>query len=311
MNSGARRLEPISSSQCEASIAPIATGKNHEALFTSRSSAPNASSAADTSARGAIGASSSALTVALFGARRVQLRLQLRRRRLGAAVVQHDVRARGMQPARDRRADAARAAGHQCRFALSDASMEAGNSRVNSAMLAASGAEIAAHGGWISFARYMELALHAPGLGYYAGGARKFGAARRLRHRAGARQPVRPHARAPAARAPAHPRDRRGQRRARRSAAERARLRLLLLETSADLRDRQRERLGERVRLLDSLPARFRGAVVANEVVDAMPVHAVAWRDAGVFERGVPFRRQFRWDETRPASGAPRDAARN
>jgi hypothetical protein len=36
--------------------------------------------------------------------------------------------------------------------------------------------EIEAGGGWISFARYMELALHAPGLGYYAGGARKFGA---------------------------------------------------------------------------------------------------------------------------------------
>src|SRR5258706_10800220 len=36
-------------------------------------------------------------------------------------------------------------------------------------------AEIARNQGWISFARYMELALHAPG-GYYAGGARKFGA---------------------------------------------------------------------------------------------------------------------------------------
>ena len=36
-------------------------------------------------------------------------------------------------------------------------------------------AEIAAAGGWISFARYMELALYAPGLGYYSGGARKFG----------------------------------------------------------------------------------------------------------------------------------------
>ena len=34
---------------------------------------------------------------------------------------------------------------------------------------------IDAHGGWISFARYMELALYAPGLGYYSGGAHKFG----------------------------------------------------------------------------------------------------------------------------------------
>ena len=36
-------------------------------------------------------------------------------------------------------------------------------------------AEITARGGWISFARYMELALYEPGLGYYAGGAQKFG----------------------------------------------------------------------------------------------------------------------------------------
>src|SRR5260221_13244442 len=37
--------------------------------------------------------------------------------------------------------------------------------------------EIAASGGWISFARYMELALYAPGLGYYGAGARKLGKA--------------------------------------------------------------------------------------------------------------------------------------
>ncbi|MCU0973457.1 MAG: class I SAM-dependent methyltransferase, partial [Burkholderiales bacterium] len=36
---------------------------------------------------------------------------------------------------------------------------------------------IEAAGGWISFARYMELALYAPGLGYYTAGAEKLGAA--------------------------------------------------------------------------------------------------------------------------------------
>src|SRR6188768_2769839 len=36
-------------------------------------------------------------------------------------------------------------------------------------------ATIAAEGDWIPFSRYMELALYAPGLGYYAAGARKFG----------------------------------------------------------------------------------------------------------------------------------------
>src|SRR6476469_3618237 len=35
---------------------------------------------------------------------------------------------------------------------------------------------IAAEGDWIPFSKYMELALYAPGLGYYAAGARKFGA---------------------------------------------------------------------------------------------------------------------------------------
>ena len=36
-------------------------------------------------------------------------------------------------------------------------------------------AEIDAAGGWIGFDRYMELALYAPGLGYYSAGAHKLG----------------------------------------------------------------------------------------------------------------------------------------
>ncbi|MGA8033078.1 MAG: class I SAM-dependent methyltransferase, partial [Casimicrobiaceae bacterium] len=36
--------------------------------------------------------------------------------------------------------------------------------------------EIADGGGFISFARYMEIVLYAPSLGYYVAGARKFGA---------------------------------------------------------------------------------------------------------------------------------------
>src|SRR5258708_27607719 len=36
--------------------------------------------------------------------------------------------------------------------------------------------EIDAAGGWIGFARFMELALYAPGLGYYVAGAAKLGA---------------------------------------------------------------------------------------------------------------------------------------
>src|SRR5687768_18208436 len=37
--------------------------------------------------------------------------------------------------------------------------------------------EIEAGGGWLSFARYMELALYAPGLGYYSASSQKLGRA--------------------------------------------------------------------------------------------------------------------------------------
>src|SRR5690348_5657882 len=37
------------------------------------------------------------------------------------------------------------------------------------------GEEIEASAGWLPFSRYMELALYAPGLGYYSAGARKLG----------------------------------------------------------------------------------------------------------------------------------------
>ena len=48
--------------------------------------------------------------------------------------------------------------------------------------------EIERAGGWIDFARYMELALYAPGLGYYSAGSTKLGAGGRFRHGARARR---------------------------------------------------------------------------------------------------------------------------
>lgn len=80
----------------------------------------------------------------------------------------------------------------------------------------------------------------------------------------------------------------------------------LILEVSADLRTRQAERLapfGERVRWLDALPDRFRGCVLANEVLDAMPVSLFRWGDDGtVLERGVAWdaTQGFVWED-RPA----------
>jgi SAM-dependent MidA family methyltransferase len=153
-------------------------------------------------------------------------------------------------------------------------------------------AELARAGNWISFARYMELALHEPGLGYYAGGARKFGAGgdfvtapelTPLFGRALARQvaellqpgeSVLEFGAGSGALAEA-------------MTAELSGVEYAILETSSELRQRQQDRLGDRAQWLERLPEGFRGVILANEVVDAMPVHAVAWTDAGIRERGV------------------------
>jgi SAM-dependent MidA family methyltransferase len=181
-------------------------------------------------------------------------------------------------------------------------------------MLARIARDISDHGGWISFARYMELALHGPG-GYYAGGARKFGAegdfvtapemgslfgrtlARQLAEILGENQSILEIGAGSGA------------------LAETLLSRLpgvdyAILETSPELAARQKARLGSRARWLTGLPMGFRGVVLANEVVDAMPVHAVAWRERGIFERGVAFDgTSLRWAE-RPAEGALLEAAR-
>lgn len=82
-----------------------------------------------------------------------------------------------------------------------------------------------------------------------------------------------------------------------------------LLELSAELRERQAATLTaraphlmERVSWLERLPDRYAGVVIANEVLDAMPVDLVAWQASGVFERGVTLDLQghFCWED-RPA----------
>ncbi|HEY0295236.1 MAG TPA: SAM-dependent methyltransferase [Bordetella sp.] len=90
-----------------------------------------------------------------------------------------------------------------------------------------------------------------------------------------------------------------------------------IMEVSADLRQRQQARLaayGERVQWLDALPAAFEGCVLANEVLDAMPVSLFAWNDAGrVMQRGVALDATggFIWeDRTAPAVLAKAVAAR-
>jgi len=82
-----------------------------------------------------------------------------------------------------------------------------------------------------------------------------------------------------------------------------------IIEVSADLRARQQARLaphGARVQWLDALPERFSGCVLANEVLDAMPVSLFRWDDADqVLERGVALDAAgaFAWED-RPAGPA-------
>lgn len=173
------------------------------------------------------------------------------------------------------------------------------------------------------FSRFMERLLYAPGLGYYAAGARKFGAAgdfvtapemTGLFGQALARQV------APAMEASAPVVLEVGAGSGRLAAdlllaleaSQSLPERYCLLELSADLRQRQRAtldraapRLLERVVWLDRLPERFSGVVLANELLDAMPVDIVVWREGGIKAKGVALTADgaFTWSE-RPATGA-------
>jgi SAM-dependent MidA family methyltransferase len=184
-------------------------------------------------------------------------------------------------------------------------------------------AEIDAADGWISFARYMDLALHCPGLGYYGGGAHKFGtnaeggdfvtapeltplfgktlAAQVMQVLAASRQVVL-EVGAGSGRLAAD---------LLLALNEAGRLpdRYLILELSGELRARQKKTIAaaapallQHVSWLDSLPECFSGCVIGNELLDAMPVHALAWRTNGLMERGVTHRDGvFAWSE-RPAA---------
>ncbi|MDR0440259.1 MAG: SAM-dependent methyltransferase, partial [Candidatus Accumulibacter sp.] len=198
--------------------------------------------------------------------------------------------------------------------------------------------EISNADGWIGFDRFMEMALYTPRLGYYSGGAHKFGAAGDFvtapeltpifaQTLAAQAQPIL------AASAPyiievgagsgrlaadlLLELERRG------CLPERYRI----LDLSGELRERQRATLAEcaphllsRVGWLDRLPERFSGLVLANELLDAMPVHLVRWGGEespdAIHERGVTWRNgrdgrdgAFAWED-RPAQGRVLERAR-
>jgi SAM-dependent MidA family methyltransferase len=181
------------------------------------------------------------------------------------------------------------------------------------------------HGGVIGFDTWMRLALYAPGLGYYSAGATKFGSSGdfvtapemgSLFSRCVARQC------ADVLRVTGGEILELGAGSGRMAAdilTELASLdslpeRYSILEVSADLAERQRARIAElppaisaRVQWLDRWPERvMRGVVLANEVLDAMPVErfVLRGRPDGIDVRalGVGLTDDgFEWRETSPA----------
>ncbi len=151
--------------------------------------------------------------------------------------------------------------------------------------------EIQQAGGWISFARYMERALYAPGLGYYSAGSRKLGEGgdfvtapeiSPLFGRCIARQLAQLHGEG------LHTLLEIGAGSGALAVTllqEMAALgcapdKYYILELSGDLRERQQAAFVQRapallarVQWLDVLPAQFEGVIVANEVLDATPAH--------------------------------------
>ncbi|WP_127999993.1 class I SAM-dependent methyltransferase [Piscinibacter defluvii] len=162
---------------------------------------------------------------------------------------------------------------------------------------------IAEAGGWLGFDRFMELALYAPGLGYYSRAARQFG------HGPGSGSDF---VTAPEL----SPLFGRALARQLRQALEVARAtelvefgagsgalaaqllealgdavtRYTIVDLSGTLRERQRERLAAhagKVRWLDRWPEAIEGVVVGNEVLDAMPVQLLHFDGEEWAERGV------------------------
>jgi len=164
---------------------------------------------------------------------------------------------------------------------------------------------VAAAGGWIPFERFMELALYAPGLGYYSAGSVKLGPGgdfatapeiSDLFSRCVAQQCAQVLAGAGEILEV-------GAGTGRMAAVILERLAALgklpaqyaILEVSADLAERQRRRLGklpreirERVVWLERLPERpINGVILANEVLDALPCRRFTLRGGAARELGA------------------------
>lgn len=174
-------------------------------------------------------------------------------------------------------------------------------------------------GGAMDFQQFMALSLYAPGLGYYRAGTRKFGSGgdfvtapelSSLFSRCLARQcrEILAHNGGDILELGAGSGIMAATILAELAALEALPRSYKILELSGELRERQRRlietrlpELAPRVQWLDSLPTDFRGIIIANEVVDALPVSRfriteagprplqVAWLDHGLgWQEGPP-----------------------
>ncbi|TKC78219.1 class I SAM-dependent methyltransferase [Trinickia terrae] len=185
--------------------------------------------------------------------------------------------------------------------------------------------EIATAGGWLPFDRYMERALYAPGLGYYSGGAVKFGRRAEDGSDFVTAPELSPLFAATLAQPLAQALEASGTRHLMEFGAGTGRLAAGLLtaldrlgvsfdsysivDLSGELRERQRETieaqaptLAARVRWLDALPETFEGVVIGNEVLDAMPVRLFSHTGEAWHERGVALKDGALAFEDRPVS---------
>jgi SAM-dependent MidA family methyltransferase len=179
-------------------------------------------------------------------------------------------------------------------------------------------AEIAQAGGWISFERFMAMALYEPGLGYYAHGSRKFGHLPTSGSDFVTAPELSPLFGRTLARQVGQVLEATGTdtvwefgagsgalaEQLLSALGERVK-RYGIVDVSGALRERQQRRLaafGDRVQWLDAWPDEMRGVVVGNEVLDAMPVQLLHFDGTRWFERGVAAGPVF---EDRPTEARP------
>jgi SAM-dependent MidA family methyltransferase len=197
------------------------------------------------------------------------------------------------------------------------------------ALLSSIQALIAKEGGWINFAQFMNAALYSPGLGYYSGGAKKFGLSgdfvtapeiSPLFSKSIARQ-------AQQVLSAVQMQNKQADilelgagtgRFAKDLLLEMAKLkqlptRYMILEVSAHLREVQQStlkaalpnKLMSRVVWLDELPQHFDGLIFANEVLDALPFHIIKVKSDGLAEMGIISEGEgLAWQEKSASSSA-------